>query len=398
MASHTGNTISSTIRDMRNIIVISSVVPAPTSAASLTMYRHLVEHPGFNLLVFSGRLTHIRPDSFSARILTQLQKMDSHRLFEDLEFVFSSCLMWEKYLPAPSELKGPAAVLTLAHGNGWWVARRYAKRYKLPLVVRFDDWWPDVVCAHTPVRVTIERSFKALHQDSDCAICISEGMHQALGPHRNAKVIFPIPRNVSQPATIPPPSPPLRVCYLGNMSDYGPMLASLVEQIDSDHIWIEFRGHEPRWPESLKNQLRREGRLHEFATGPEFQVWFESFHVYLVCMFFEEVQRRRVETCFATKLAEYTSLGRPIIIWAPESAAVVRWALIREAALCVTSPDPGALVNALYQLAADPVSQVQLGAAARRAYETDFNPSRLQNAFVSAIDSVLYPVDLVAAE
>jgi hypothetical protein len=174
------------------------------------------------------------------------------------------------------------------------------------------------------------------------------------------------------------------------MHDYGPMLAKLVQASDGGRrIRFEFRGGTPRWPADLVNRLRSERRLHGFAEGDDFQSWFESFHVYLVAMFFEPQQQRRVETCFATKLTEYCSLGRPIVIWAPESAAIVKWARQSRAAVCVTDEDPLTLVNCLHQLSEDSERLRGLGQRARKAYETDFFPEKLQRDFLAAVDSVL---------
>jgi hypothetical protein len=371
----------------QRVIVISSVGPAPTSAASLTLYRHLVEQPGFEVSRPSVDLTALFP-STAARIIKRLRNVPRlHSFVVDLETIIYSWLPLHRRLPPPVTTPDLPVILTLAHGGGYHIARRYAALHRLPLVVRFDDWWPDLARVHRPVRRLLRRSFRRLHRDADCAICISDAMRAALGPHPNAQVIHPIPRRRPPAGVIAPSTGPLRVCYLGNMADYGPMLLALLDQIDAEEIRLEFRGHAPPWPESVTARLRREHRLHPFDDGPPFEAWFASFHVYLVAMFFDAHQRRRVETCFATKLVEYSCLGRPIVIWAPEESAVVRWAQRTGGALCVTDPHPSAVVSALRALAGDSERQACLGAAAQRAYESDFNPVTLHERFVAAIAS-----------
>jgi hypothetical protein len=105
-------------------------------------------------------------------------------------------------------------------------------------------------------------------------------------------------------------------------------------------------------------------------------------------MFFDAAQRRRTETCFATKLVEYSRAGRPVVIWAPESSAVVQWAKKSNAALCVTDPDGRALLAALARLKKDRALQLELATRMRRAYETEFSPARLQEQFFEALNSV----------
>jgi len=106
-------------------------------------------------------------------------------------------------------------------------------------------------------------------------------------------------------------------------------------------------------------------------------------------MFFDAAQRRRAETCFATKLVDYSRAGRPVVIWAPETSAVVQWARKNRAALCVTDPDARALLAALADLKRDAVLQLELGARIRRAYETEFSPVRLQQQFMEGLNSVI---------
>ena len=129
--------------------------------------------------------------------------------------------------------------------------------------------------------------------------------------------------------------------------------------------------------------------LHDFDCGPIFDDWLGSFNAYLVVMFFDAARRRRAETSFATKLVDYSRAGRPVVIWAPETSAVVQWAKKNKAALCVTEPDARALLSALVQLKRDRALQSELSARMRRAYETDFSPVRLQEQFMEGLNSVI---------
>jgi hypothetical protein len=258
------------------------------------------------------------------------------------------------------------------------------------LVVRFDDWWPDIAGVHTPVRKQLERRFLELHRSADLSLCISEGMLEALGPHRNARVILPIPdAEPIRPSKCNDSAGEFRVGYTGNMVDYSDMLADLARlAVKQSDVRIEFRGR-PRWPQALMDEMRHRHLLHDFEPGPGFDDWLGSFDAYLVVMFFDTAQRRRAETCFATKLVDYSRAGRPVIIWAPESSAVVQWAKKTRAALCVTDPDASALLAALADLKRDRALQLELGARIRRAYETEFSPVGLQQQFVEALNSVI---------
>jgi len=371
-----------------NVIVISSVRPEKSTAAAVTLHRHLVSRRDIQLHILPAEHHEIVHGPFHSKIIPRLMRTPARRWAGDIDYLLHTRLPLEKRLVTPPA-RARTVVLTLAYGSGCWVAQRYARLHGLPLIVRFDDWWPDIAEVHAPVRRQLERRFIELHRSADLSLCISEGMLKALGPHRNARVILPIP----DPEPIKPSQrndrgDEFRVGYSGNMFDYSDMLADLAQLAVKQHdVRIEFRGR-PRWPQALMHEMRNRDLLHDFEPGPGFNDWLGSFDAYLVAIFFDAAQRRRTETCFATKLVDYSRAGRPVVIWAPDSSAVVQWAKKSGAALCVTDPDPRALLAALADLKRDTASQLELGAKARCAYETEFSPAGLQRQFMEALNSV----------
>src|SRR4030095_6207714 len=143
------------------------------------------------------------------------------------------------------------------------------------------------------------------------------------------------------------------------MFDYSDMLADLAQlALKQTDVRIEFRGR-PRWPQALIREMTQRHLLHYFASAPPCDDWLGSLHAYLVVMFFDAAQRRRTETCFATKLVEYSRAGRPVAIWVTETSAVVQWPKKSGAALCVTEPDARALMCALAHLKRDRALQLE---------------------------------------
>ena len=372
-----------------NVIVISSVRPEKSTAAAATLHRHLVNRRGIQLHILPAEHHEIVHGRFYSKVIPRLMRTPARRWAGDIDYLLHTTLPLEKRLVAPPA-RPRTVVVTLAYGNGCWVAQRYARRHGLPMIVRFDDWWPDIAQVHTPVRKQLERRFLQLYQSADLSLCISEGMLKALGPHRNARVILPIPdAEPIRPSKCNDSTGEFRVGYSGNMFDYSDMLADLAQlAVKQSDVRIEFRGR-PRWPQALMHEMRKRNLLHDFEPGPGFDDWLGSFDAYLVAMFFDAAQRRRTETCFATKLVDYSRAGRPVVIWAPESSAVVQWAKKNRAALCVTDPDARALLAALADLKKDGALQLELSARVRRAYETEFSPVGLQQQFMEALNSVI---------
>ncbi len=375
--------------DEINVILISSVRPEKSMSAALTLHRHLMNRRGIRLQILPAEHHEIVHNRFYSKIVPRLMRTPARRWAGDVDYLMHTKLPLEKYLVAPPA-RARTVVLTLAYHSGCWVAQRYARRHRLPLIVRFDDWWPDIAGVHTPVRKQLERRFLELHRSADLSLCISEGMLKALGSHRNARVILPIPDvEPIGPSKSNDSVGEFRVGYTGNMVDYSDMLADLAQlAVRQSDVRIEFRGR-PRWQQALMHEMRHRHLLHDFASGPTFDDWLGSFHAYLVVMFFDAAQRRRMETCFATKLVDYSRAGRPVVIWAPETSAVVQWAKKSRAALCVTDPDARALLAALVHLKTERTLQLELAARMRRAYETEFSPVRLQQQFLEGLNSVI---------
>ena len=376
--------------DEIDVILISSVRPENSFAAAVLMHRHLVNRSGIQLHILPAEHHEIVHGHFHSKIVPRLMRTPARRWAGDVDYLMHTTLPLDKRLPAPPR-STRTVVLTLAYRSGCWVAQRYARRHRLPLIVRFDDWWPDIAEVHKPVRKHLEQRFLELYRSADLSLCPGEGMRRALGPHRNARVIFPIPD--SKPLGRSPSNGlagEFRVGYSGNMIDYSDMLCDLAQlAVKQSDVRIEFRGR-PHWPQDLVDEMRRRELLHDFIeAGAAFDEWLGSFHAYLVVMFFDAAQRRRTETCFATKLTEYSRAGRPVVIWAPETSDVVQWAKKRGAALCVTDPDPRALLSAISHLKRDTASQLELAGRMRHAYETEFSPVRLQQQFLEALNSVI---------
>jgi glycosyltransferase involved in cell wall biosynthesis len=376
--------------DEINVILISSVRPEKSmSAAQLMLHRHLMNRRGIRLHILPAEHHEIVHGRFHSKIIPRLMRTAARRWAGDVDYLMHTTLPLEKHLVAPPA-RARTVVLTLAYRSGCWVAQRYARRHRVPLIVRFDDWWPDIAEVHKPVRKQLEQRFLELHRSADLSLCPGEGMRKALGPHRNARVIFPIPdAKPIEPSTSSDSADEFRVGYSGNMFDYSDMLYDLAQlALKQTEVRIEFRGR-PRWPQALIREMTQRHLLHDFDCGRIFDDWLGSFNAHLVVMFFDAARRRRAETSFATKLVDYSRAGRPVVIWAPETSAVVQWAKKSGAALCVTEPDARALLSALTYLKRDKTLQSELAARMRRAYETEFSPVKLQQQFVEGLNSVI---------
>ena len=375
------------------IILISSVKPSGKTAGAILFNRHFSLLPkSFEVSILPADIREVFPATQN-RFFKRIRKTRFAKYLDEFFWRIHTHLPIHLLLTKPDARRaGKTVVMTLAMDHAYLVAQKYAKKHQLPLVARFDDWFPDMANFRASVKKRLDFQYNRLHQVADSKIYISHGMKDYLGDSNNGFVIYPIPESHRLRLPLKTPSKPYRICYLGNMYHYGPMLAKLAEEsLAHKELKIEFRGDDPNWPIETKAKFRNLNQLHGFLEGPGLLTWSAEFDAYLVAMLFEDDGERRSKTCFPTKFPDYCSLGRPIILWAPEYSAVVRWAKKNRSALCVTESDPKAVIAAIQKLAGELEEQRRLGDAARAAYEGEFAPSRLQGLFEQAIETALNP-------
>jgi glycosyltransferase involved in cell wall biosynthesis len=377
------------------VIVISAVRPELSSGGQLILYRHLCGSPGLQLEIHGAESPSLKPSIALRRFVARLRRTRFHRWEQSFQ-IWQDGRWLDGLLPKRIKPGDRTLVLTVAHGDVSSAARRFARRHHLPLVSIFHDWWPDLSKAHSSLHGVLENRFQQLYDQSTVALCVSEGMRAALGPHRHAEVLYPI--SGTYPASSSPDltrktaqTRDFRILYFGNLYHYATMVGSALEDLKNHpKIRLEVRGSEPNWPEPFRTEMKQRGLWLEFVPVGEFARWLASGDAFLVTMAFDPSLRRQMETSFPSKLVECVQFGKPLIIWGPEYCSAVRWARRENSALCVTNPDPAALRAALEVLGASPSQQKDLQSACRRA-EPEFNPQKIHAQFIAALEAALQP-------
>jgi glycosyltransferase involved in cell wall biosynthesis len=374
----------------QTLIVISSILPRPTSAGEVVLYRHLNGLTDWTVRVAAEPVKATFPRGVE-KLTNRLEHTRFHRWSNDLR-VIAHGHRWQPRSELLPVDHGSTVILTVAHGDGCWAAQRFARQHQLPLVTIFHDWWPDIPAVHAPIRALLAVRFQQLYRRSALALCVSEAMQQQLGPHPNSQVLYPIPAEPppSSPASAPAdPAQPLRVVYSGGLYDYGPMLAELL-QVTKEHpsVHVQVRGAAPNWPAEFREEMRQRGLWLDFAPRSELEDWLASADAFLVTMSFDPALRRRMETSFSSKLTEYTQFGKPLVIWGPDYCSAIRWGLHRDRALCITSASPQTLVTALEKLSQNSSQRGYYASQAWIAARQDFHPMNLQQHFSDALSKL----------
>lgn len=374
------------------VLLISSVLPKPTSGGELVLHRHLVEQPGLDLDIYGVPLK----DGISrllARVQHRLQRSGRLRRFVADAISLREGRWIDRLLPNRLDSANRMVVVTVAHGTLCYGALRFARRHQLPLVTFFHDWWPDMPCFHEPIRRLVEKRFRNLYRQTQAALCVCKGMQEALGPHPNANVLYPIPSLEDRPMPVGGKmahSGVFRVVYSGNLWDYGPMLGQALEAARGvAALRIEVRGSIPRWDSAFQEYAREKGLWHDFAPRTELNQWLSEADAFLIPMIFDPAERRRMETSFPSKLLECSQFGKPLVVWGPEYCSAAKWAKSCDAAVCVTDPSPQSIIAELKRLADSQCERTLLAARAKQMAQSEFNPVLIQQQFLNALTSVI---------
>lgn len=379
---------------MIRIILISSVRPELTSAGQIILHRHLVNRNGLEVEVYGKEPVGGGIYSWIRRGVGRLGNSGLIGFAEDFWALWGGRWIDETLHELPKGSQ--AVVLTVAHGDGFGAAMRFARRHRLPLVSIFHDWWPDMPPMRGWARRYLERRFRALYAKSDLAFCVSEGMREELGEHPRVEILYPIPdlphdiRADSAETDIPTNTKVFKVVYAGNLQDYGPMLGVALQSLrDHPRLRLEVRGADPRWSAAFREQMKGVGCWLPFAPRPELESWLATADAFLVPMEFDSRLRRRMETSFPSKIPEFARFGKPLVIWGPDYCAAVRWARQGERALCVTDPGPEALRAALESLLGSPSERGRLELESARSAKGEFDHDLIQAQFIRALEGVL---------
>src|SRR5207244_13000878 len=103
--------------DEINVIVISSVRPEKSTAAAVTLHRHLVNRRGIQLHILPAEYHEIVHGSFHSKIIPRLIRTSARRWPADIAYLMHTTPPLEKRSRAPAA-RAPTGGLTLAHRTG----------------------------------------------------------------------------------------------------------------------------------------------------------------------------------------------------------------------------------------------------------------------------------------
>jgi hypothetical protein len=387
-------------RHQTRVLFVSIVPPHNDCGGRIVMYRHLVERQPFELHVASNA-------DFAKDILVHtplrlphlIQRLKKSRLVHPLWrwIVDYENLIWplatNRSLEKAIQTFQPDVVLTVADNSLSKLACHLAKRHKLPLAGLFLDWLPNMKghVGHQWTKSVLSRGFRALYRKCDLAFCTSDGMKEALGPHSNCHVIYPMPGQHRIPKeTWPPSNGKFRLVYVGSVENfYGRMICSLIEKMEAaKDLEIIVAGPNADWPAEILQRAKAKGIYVGFKPPEGAAKLLAGADALIVIMSFEPEHRLFMETSFTTKFLDYVAYGKPVILWAPNYCTPVRVVRRDGGAVVVDTPDADKVLSTCREIAGDPVLREKLLGQAKNLHQGLFNPDRLQGIFAGEIEKL----------
>jgi glycosyltransferase involved in cell wall biosynthesis len=369
--------------------------PTPTMGGAMAFHRHFVERDDFEIFVATDdpRLLNYNP-KFPVLLFRQprwLDRLMRTRLFRwahSYKHFVAGHNIPAEVLEAARQFK-PDFIFTIAGSWDWTavMARGLARELGVPLVGSFNDWFDFSLIVHPRLKPALERKFHRLYRDCDLAWCTCEGMREALGPHRNAQVLYPIG---AQPKPLPERNGSRQAdkfvaVFAGNLSDwYGRMMEQLVRASLKKNLPIEFRiyGGLQSWSKEFDELARAKNIFRGHLPFEKLREEMAEADCLLLLMGFDETCAHTERTSFKTKFLDYLTFRKPILLWGPEYCSASRYADEFGSAEKCNSPDPEAFLETIRKVQADPERQEQLVANADKMFQDRFHPDKIHAHFV----------------
>jgi glycosyltransferase involved in cell wall biosynthesis len=390
------------------IFYLARTVPSLVSGATLAMKRHFVDHDDVQLFIATTEpFSHPGIPSIKLQLPELWQRLKQTRYCRVLHN--AEILSQTLWLP-PTLIKSvrsfqPDAIFTVADLTLSEWARLLAKCTGIPLIVNFQDWWPRGQFYYNhevpfPWLVPLlERRFARLYRQSALSFCTSEGMREFLGPHPNSHVLYPIGDKQQVTPFMPSewrvtPGTDRRrkqLIYTGTaFGSYGRMLLKLADQLITHTSWkLVIYGKQPDWPDHVLAAAISSGLYRGFLPFDQLRAVLSTADACLSVMSFDSELELMMRTSFTTKVLDYCTAGRPIIMWGPAFCSPSRLIKKHQSGLTVTTPDPSGVLACLERLDHEPELDQELASQASWLAANILSHDNIHAVFINQINQLL---------
>lgn len=319
------------------LLYIGDVSVADTMAGEALLYRLLQFYPPERIALVCG----VRPD------MPKLARAAYHHwgpMFPSLlhSRVAEEYVLWRawRYYEVPAAIERIAtmfraeAILSISHVSGWLAGWQLARQRSIPFhLIAHDDF---VYASRFPgwSRRWAERKFGEAYRDAATRFCISDTMSEIYRERFGAagEVLYPTYKHASAAQAVSPrtlrDNASLVFAYGGSINS-----ASEMQQMVSFARQVTARGHRfvaytPQHSE-LAAGVAAAGATVEAHAPVHSDELMARLRLEADCLLLPqsmaEAARASVATAFPTKWSDYSTLGLPVIVWAPPGSSSARF-------------------------------------------------------------------------
>ena len=268
-----------------------------------------------------------------------------------------------RHMPAIVANFDPAVIVTVGHGYGWLLAAEFAQHMNVPLHLIVHDDWPRLGGIVPILRGWLERRFAKVYRKALTRLCVSPFMAEEYQRRYGAagSVLYPS-RSGSCPVFEAKPSRAIQepdqmvIGYGGNsgpemMACLRDLAGALADANARMLVFGSFGGPEQQRLLAISPSLT----FHGFVSHQEMIARLRAeADVLFVPMAFDAAARDNMIVSFPSKLADYTAVGLPILVYGPPYSSAIRWAgMYDPVAEVVDIAGPAGLGTALRRLKGD---------------------------------------------
>ena len=282
------------------------------------------------------------------------------------------------------------SVLTVAHGFGWLAAAEIADRRNVPLHLIVHDDWPRVANVAPAFRNALDKRFASVYRQARSRLCVSPAMSRSYEERYGAPaaVIYPsraasCPQHDEPPARLARNDHTFTIAFAGtiNSTGYIRALESLQKTLKSVGARLLIFG--PSTANECLNNDNTEFRG-LLSSSELLNALREEADTLFVPMSFDAADRINMELAFPSKLADYTAVGLPLLIYGPSYCSAVAWARENPGVAKIAESE-AELDNAIAILVDNPDMRITLGHRALAAGREYFTHDRAQQTFHRAL-------------
>lgn len=375
-------------------LVIASDVPVDLGGGgSILLYRLFKEYPQDKLLILQPG-----PDS---RDFKRLAGVTYRELTYKVPRIFRNRLnpfwppMMAKWIErrageiiATFQAFSGEAILTVPHGFIWIAAAKAAESLGCPLHLVVHDDWPSLITFRKEgkvqdlVRRICSKQLGKVYRQAVSRMCVSPGMEEKYRAFfgQKGEVIYPTvgadsPDWADRIGRADKLQPGIGFCGMIHHNGVMELLAKLTTELK------RISGCLHLFTTLTREYLIQRGldgeaiRVHGFLPARELGDRVASCcHALILPGSFQKQEKLDTETLFPSKLADYCSMGLPVICWAPEYSSAFRWFKERELLEWASSGiEPDGVMAIFQKILEDPAKAKEMSALVSRQAEQCFS-------------------------